>query len=165
MGEIPTWTSEASGISILSKFKTALKACPYKALYPPVLKAVLLNKNGENLPRCWIPGTELKKKLFTTAPSMIILLSSAEPPRINNPSCSPTLWAPGSVCKAEEISAPAPAVVTMSNGFKTVARFLSFASNEPAVIVTASNSVISSLSEKLTITVSFSSKILIVCVR
>ncbi|MNF86334.1 hypothetical protein D3C84_687670 [compost metagenome] len=40
-----------SGSSCVFNNKTLDKASPYSAEYPPVEKAIPLNKNGENLPR------------------------------------------------------------------------------------------------------------------
>ena len=75
------------------------------------------------------------------------MLSVADPPRTNNPSLSPTCCVPGKVLSAPVISPLLPAVVTISKELSTVPFFLSLASNAPAVIVTAFNSVISSFME------------------
>ena len=109
-----------SGRSDVSRTNAEDSACPYCAEYPPVEKTVPLKRKGENLPRDAISGTEEKNGLFTFNPSMIVFVSAPVPPRTKSPSCSPTLVAPGSVCTAPYISPFAPAVVTISSGFKTV---------------------------------------------
>ena len=66
------------------------------------------------------------------------------PPLTNNPSLSPTCWAPGKDLKALVTSPLALGVVTISISVNTAPFFLSLASNEPADITTAFKSVINS---------------------
>ena len=75
---------------------------------------------------------------------MYILLSVADPPLTNRPSLSPTCWVPGKDLKALVTSPFALGVVTISIADKTAPLFLSLATNDPAEITTAFNSVTSS---------------------
>ena len=82
----------------------------------------------------------------TRIPSTNICVSSASPPLTNNLPSSATLEVPGNVCSAPTKSPRAPAVVTMSNGFKAVTFALSPALKVPAFTVTASKVFTSSFS-------------------
>ena len=77
---------------------------------------------------------------------MKYFVSSAVPPLTNKPVLSPVCWVPGSVLSAAVISELALAVVAMSIELKAVALFASPASKVPALITTAFNSVMASLS-------------------